>query len=114
MFGAVEIPNPAFMVSFTAADPPVIVARTSNVTGVSRSVAGTYVVALEEKLPTGGVAAPDFQLQASSNAAGAVTNVSAIEASGDVAVFARNLAGALADTTARIDIACFQYPNLDG
>lgn len=114
MIGAIEIPNPLFMVSFTAANPPVIVARSSNVVDVTRSGAGSYVVELSEKIPTGGVAAPDTQLQASSQAAGAATFVSAIEASGDVAVFARNLAGALADTTARLDVCCFQYPNLDG
>lgn len=102
-----------FMVSFSAADPPVVIAKTPNVRDVSRSATGTYLVELVEKITTGGAAAPGQQLQCSSQDASATTTVSAIELSGDVFVRARDLAGAAADTGARIDIVCLNYPVTD-
>lgn len=111
---AIEIPNALnFMVSFTAADPPVIIDRSANVEDVEYSAVGTYIVRLKNKIPTGGIVAPGSNLQCSSASASAATFACAIELSGDVAVFNRSLAGSLADNAARIDLACFNYPTVD-
>lgn len=109
---SVEIANLVdFMVSFTAANPPVLIARTDNVVGVTRSGAGQYVVELQNKIPIGGLPAAGRQLQSTSKSAAAATFCAAIEdGTGDVLVEARNLAGALADTAARLDVVCLTYP----
>lgn len=108
-----EIPNLCnFLVSFTSANPPVIVSRSANVERVSRSAAGTYLVELVNKIPTGGLLAPGVQLRAASQLASAASFASAIEAAGDVVVTVRNLAGDLADTAGRIDVEALNYPTL--
>lgn len=109
-----EIPNLVFaQVSFTAANPPVIISRNSNVVGVTRSNTGQYIVELVNKIPTGGLPAPGSQLLCSSHSAAAATFAAAIEdGTGDVLVEERSLAGALADNGARIDLTVLSYPNL--
>lgn len=110
MPGVIEIPNPLFMLTFLASDPPVIINRSGNVAGVSRSGAGTFAVQLVEKIAAGTFAVPGVQLL--TTASGAVASFAAAigTTGGDVAVFTRSLAGALADTDARIEVCCNQYP----
>lgn len=100
-------------VTFTAANPPVIIARNSNVSGVTRLGAGIYRVDLVDKLPPSGNNCP-VNFQATPNVAGAASFASAGEngGNGNIVVNAKNLAGVDTDTAARIDVLVTAYPTV--
>lgn len=103
------------MVSFTAANPPVILSRSGAVLAVSRVTTGQYTVefAADQKLPLTGAALAGYQMQATSKLVGAATFCDATEdGTGDLLVQERALAGTLADNGARIDIVVYKYPTV--
>ena len=102
------------MVSFVAGavNPILILSRTDNIESVSRVAQGQYRVSLLATIPPGALLAPDTQLRAVSNAtfASFAAAYEDVGSPGDVIVEARNLAGALTDTGARIDLTVLRYP----
>jgi hypothetical protein len=109
---AVEIPNPHAMVSFIAANPPVILSR-AGVRGVTRSNAGVFQIELEEKIPL------DANTPANSLGAGFSTTINgpfntgtvpSASQPGDVAVSTYNQSDAVADVNARVDLIVWRYP----
>ena len=105
---SVEVPNLVdTIVKFTAANPPVIIARSANVVGVTRSNTGRYVAELRDKLPY--AASPGSPVAC---VASGFAGFSSAEANtdGNLYVEHANTAGAYADDGTPVTVVVYRLP----
>ena len=104
------------MVTFIAANPPVIISRSGGVRAVVRTGTGIFRVELEQKLPINATPAnsPGACLQHSVNGpffTGCTPEATAGVNQGDVVLSTYAIGGSLADINQRVDLAILAYPN---
>lgn len=105
---AVEVPNLVdTIVKFTAANPPVIIARSANVVSVSRSNTGRYEVALRDPLPY--VASPGSPVACLASGFAGFQAAEALP-NGNLYVEHANTAGSYADDGTPVTVVVYRLP----
>lgn len=104
------------MVTFIAANPPVIISRSGGVRAVVRTGTGVFRVELERKVPINPTPAnsPGSNFQAQVNGpffTGVTPEATPGVNQGDVIVSTYAIGGSLADINQRVDLTIFEYPN---